>query len=84
MTASDLTGRYLLDANGTRWVDGPLTIAARLGAICYLDENGELRDMPGPRRTPIQILDPVVVKLWKHALMMNKKVDTKNEAVKTE
>ena len=43
MTASDLTGRYLLDANGTRWVDGPLTIAARLGAICYLDEIVEAR-----------------------------------------
>ena len=38
MTASDLTGRYLLDANGTRWVDGPLTKAVRSGAICYLDE----------------------------------------------
>jgi nitric oxide reductase NorQ protein len=43
MTASDLTGRYLLDASGTRWVDGPLTIAARLGAICYLDEIVEAR-----------------------------------------
>jgi nitric oxide reductase NorQ protein len=43
MTASDLTGRYLLDADGTRWVDGPLTIAARLGAICYLDEIVEAR-----------------------------------------
>ncbi|MCW8909477.1 MAG: AAA family ATPase, partial [Gammaproteobacteria bacterium] len=27
MTASDLVGRYLLDANGTRWLDGPLTTA---------------------------------------------------------
>ncbi|HFE37444.1 MAG TPA: CbbQ/NirQ/NorQ/GpvN family protein [Gammaproteobacteria bacterium] len=43
MTASDLIGRYLLDANGTRWVDGPLTIAARMGAICYLDEIVEAR-----------------------------------------
>jgi nitric oxide reductase NorQ protein len=43
MTASDLVGRYLLDANGTRWIDGPLTIAARLGAICYLDEIVEAR-----------------------------------------
>ena len=43
MTASDLVGRYLLDADGTRWVDGPLTIAARLGAICYLDEIVEAR-----------------------------------------
>ena len=29
MTASDLVGRYLLEANGTRWLDGPLTTAAR-------------------------------------------------------
>ncbi len=43
MTASDLVGRYLLDANGTRWLDGPLTIAARIGAICYLDEVVEAR-----------------------------------------
>lgn len=43
MTASDLVGRYLLDANGTRWQDGPLTRAARLGAICYLDEIVEAR-----------------------------------------
>lgn len=43
MTASDLVGRYLLDANGTRWVDGPLTLAARHGAICYLDEIVEAR-----------------------------------------
>ena len=34
MTASDLVGRYLLDAQGTRWQDGPLTLAARHGAIC--------------------------------------------------
>ena len=25
LTASDLVGRYLLDANGTRWMDGPMT-----------------------------------------------------------
>lgn len=43
MTASDLVGRYLLDANGTRWLDGPLTLAARYGAICYLDEVVEAR-----------------------------------------
>jgi nitric oxide reductase NorQ protein len=43
MTASDLTGRFLLDANGTRWIDGPLTTAARTGAICYLDEVVEAR-----------------------------------------
>ena len=43
MTASDLVGRYLLEANGTRWLDGPLTTAARIGAICYLDEVVEAR-----------------------------------------
>jgi nitric oxide reductase NorQ protein len=43
MTASDLLGRYLLEANGTRWLDGPLTTAARMGAICYLDEIVEAR-----------------------------------------
>jgi nitric oxide reductase NorQ protein len=43
MTASDLVGRYLLDAGGTRWLDGPLTLAARYGAICYLDEVVEAR-----------------------------------------
>ena len=43
MTASDLVGRYLLDTSGTRWLDGPLTTAARIGAICYLDEIVEAR-----------------------------------------
>lgn len=43
MTASDLVGRFLLDAQGTRWQDGPLTLAARYGAICYLDEVVEAR-----------------------------------------
>ncbi len=43
LTAGDLVGRYLLDASGTRWQDGPLTLAARHGAICYLDEVVEAR-----------------------------------------
>ena len=34
MTASDLVGRFLLDKDGTKWQDGPLTTAARIGAIC--------------------------------------------------
>ena len=42
-TASDLIGRFLLDAKGTYWQDGPLTLAARAGAICYLDEVVEAR-----------------------------------------
>lgn len=43
MTASDLAGRHLLDADGTRWQDGSLTLAVRSGAICYLDEIVEAR-----------------------------------------
>jgi nitric oxide reductase NorQ protein len=43
LTASDLVGRYLLDAEGTRWIDGPLTRAVKAGAICYLDEIVEAR-----------------------------------------
>jgi nitric oxide reductase NorQ protein len=43
LTASDLVGRYLLDANGTRWIDGPLTRAVKFGGICYLDEIVEAR-----------------------------------------
>ncbi len=43
LTASDLTGRYLIRGGETVWVDGPLTVAARIGAICYLDEIVEAR-----------------------------------------
>lgn len=43
MTASDLVGRFLLEAEGTVWQDGPLTQAVRHGAICYLDEIVEAR-----------------------------------------
>jgi len=43
LTASDLVGRYLLDAEGTRWMDGPLTRAVKNGAILYLDEVVEAR-----------------------------------------
>lgn len=43
LTASDLVGRYLIDAEGTRWIDGPLTRAVKVGAICYLDEVVETR-----------------------------------------
>jgi nitric oxide reductase NorQ protein len=43
MTSSDLVGRFLLDINGTQWQDGPLTVAARIGALCYLDEVVEAR-----------------------------------------
>src|SRR5690349_23232630 len=47
LSASDLTGRYLIRGGETVWVDGPLTIAARAGAICYLDERGEARQDTG-------------------------------------
>jgi nitric oxide reductase NorQ protein len=43
MTAADLAGRYLLEPAGTVWHDGPLTLAVRHGAICYLDEIVEAR-----------------------------------------
>lgn len=43
LSASDLTGRYLVRGGETVWQDGPLTMAARLGAICYLDEVVEAR-----------------------------------------
>ena len=43
LTARDLVGRYLLDANGTRWIDGPMTRAVKAGAILYLDEVVEAR-----------------------------------------
>jgi len=43
LTASDLVGRYLLDTDGTHWVDGPLTRSVKVGAICYLDEVVEAR-----------------------------------------
>ena len=43
LSAADLVGRWLIDAEGTRWQDGPLALAARHGAICYLDELVEVR-----------------------------------------
>jgi nitric oxide reductase NorQ protein len=43
LTASDLVGRYLLEGDSTRWIDGPLTRAVKFGAICYLDEVVEAR-----------------------------------------
>lgn len=43
LTASDLLGRYLIKGDETIWIDGPLTHAVRIGAICYLDEIVEAR-----------------------------------------
>ncbi len=70
MTASDLVGRYLLDADGTVWHDGPLTLAVRHGAICYLDEIVEAR-----QDTSVVI----------HSLTDNRRIlslEKKNEVVK--
>jgi nitric oxide reductase NorQ protein len=43
LSASDLTGRWLVKGGETVWQDGPLARAARMGAICYLDEIVEAR-----------------------------------------
>ena len=43
LSASDLTGRFLIRGTDTVWTDGPLTTAVRTGAICYLDEVVEAR-----------------------------------------
>jgi len=43
LSANDLTGRFLVHGGETVWQDGPLTCAARAGAICYLDEVVEAR-----------------------------------------
>jgi nitric oxide reductase NorQ protein len=43
LTASDLTGRFLVRGGETLWQDGPLTEAVRRGAIAYLDEVVEAR-----------------------------------------
>jgi nitric oxide reductase NorQ protein len=43
LTAADLVGRYLLQGEETVWQDGPLSLAVKHGAICYLDEVVEAR-----------------------------------------
>ncbi|MEP6574304.1 MAG: CbbQ/NirQ/NorQ/GpvN family protein [Gemmatimonadota bacterium] len=43
LSATDLTGRWLVKGGETVWQDGPLARAARTGAICYLDEVVEAR-----------------------------------------
>jgi len=43
LMGSDLVGRYLLQGDSTVWVDGPLTQAVKVGAVCYLDEIVEAR-----------------------------------------
>src|SRR3989449_7801123 len=53
LTASDLVGRYLLEGDSTRWIDGPLTRAVKVGAICYLDEVVE------PRKDTTVLIHPL-------------------------
>ena len=43
LSAADLVGRFVLERDGSRWVDGPLTAAVRHGGLCYLDEVVEAR-----------------------------------------
>ncbi len=43
LSTSDLVGRFLIKGGDAVWVDGPLTLAVRHGAICYLDEVVEAR-----------------------------------------
>jgi nitric oxide reductase NorQ protein len=43
LSTSDLVGRYLIRSGEAVWMDGPLTLAVRTGAICYLDEIVEAR-----------------------------------------
>jgi len=43
LSAADLVGRYLVRGGETVWQDGPLTVAVKKGAICYLDEIVEAR-----------------------------------------
>jgi len=43
LSTGDLIGRYLVKGGEAVWQDGPLTLAVRAGAICYLDEIVEAR-----------------------------------------
>jgi len=54
LTAPDLVGRYLFLDGQTKWADGPLTLAVRHGAICYLDEIVEAR------RDSLVVLHPLL------------------------
>ena len=42
-SSTDLIGRYIIKGAETIWIDGPLTRAAKEGAIIYLDEIAEAR-----------------------------------------
>ena len=62
LTASDLIGRYLLDRDGTRWQDGPLTRAVKSGRhlLSRRSRRSEERhhgDHPPPDRPPPDVDD---------------------------
>jgi nitric oxide reductase NorQ protein len=42
-SSTDLIGRYIIKGAETIWLDGPLTVAIKEGAIIYLDEIAEAR-----------------------------------------
>lgn len=42
-SATDLIGRFIIKGAETIWMDGPLTVAVKQGAILYLDEIAEAR-----------------------------------------
>lgn len=42
-SSTDLIGRYIIKGAETVWLDGPLTLAIKVGAIIYLDEIAEAR-----------------------------------------
>ncbi|MET0657085.1 MAG: AAA family ATPase [Steroidobacteraceae bacterium] len=52
-TTADLVGRYLVKGGDVKWIDGPLTRAARSGSVFYLDEVVEVR------REALAILHPL-------------------------
>ncbi len=42
-SSTDLIGRFIIKGSETVWLDGPLTVAVKQGAIIYLDEIAEAR-----------------------------------------
>lgn len=42
-SSTDLIGRFIIKGGETIWIDGPLTIAVKEGAILYMDEIAEAR-----------------------------------------
>jgi MoxR-like ATPase len=52
-TTADLLGRFLVHGGDVQWRDGPVTLAARRGELCYVDEVVEVR------REAIAVLHPL-------------------------